>query len=268
MAHTEPRGFNRQRFESGLRTRRVGRTLLVRETTGSTNDDAWEALAQGLPDGVTVVADRQTAGRGRAGRSWLHAPGHTLALSVGLHVGCDARAVGVSPLAAGLALAEALAALGLVADLKWPNDVLAGGRKLGGILCERHVLARGDAVVIGVGVNIRTPAAGFPEGIAARATSLAEHGVTTDVEPLAAAFLGALEPWWDELQEGSRARVIEAWSARATFWGRTLNVQQPHGAIEGIAVRLDADGALVLRFSSGVETTVVAGDVALHGGSS
>src|SRR5262252_9577839 len=132
--------FDRPRYEARLATRRLGRTLLVRDTAGSTNDLAWDALAEGLPDGVTVIAEAQIEGRGRAGRRWFMAPGRGLALSVALHPGCDRRQAGLLPLVAGLALARALDGLGVAADLKWPNDLLVNGRKLSCILAESRRL--------------------------------------------------------------------------------------------------------------------------------
>ena len=132
--------FDRTRFLARLGTIRLGRTLLVRESTESTNDDAWDVLAT-LGDGATVVALAQTRGRGRDGRSWLQVPGRGLALSVALRLGRDARQAGVIPLAAGLAAARAARALGVRdACLKWPNDVLVGGRKLAGVLDRKSVV--------------------------------------------------------------------------------------------------------------------------------
>jgi BirA family biotin operon repressor/biotin-[acetyl-CoA-carboxylase] ligase len=258
--------FDRTAFDAALGTRRLGRSLIVRDEAGSTNDVAWDALAEGRPDGTTVIAESQDAGRGRAGRRWVMAPGRGLALSVGVHLGCDRRQAGLLPLTAGLALAEALERLGLAADLKWPNDLLARGRKLSGILAEsRRLSPAGDTAVIGVGVNVLERAEDFPGELAATATSLALEGVATTREAVAAAFLTAFETRWDELQEGSRTALLEAWSARSRSWGRAITARTPAGEVRGIALRLDGDGALVLRDASGEEVTVMAGDVMLDG---
>jgi BirA family biotin operon repressor/biotin-[acetyl-CoA-carboxylase] ligase len=259
--------FDRARFQALLTTRVLGRHLIARAQVESTNDTAWEANAAGAPDGIAVVADLQTHGRGRAGRRWHLAPGQGLALSLLLHLDCDPNPVGVLPLGAGLALARALEGLGVRADLKWPNDLLLGGRKLAGILCEsrRNPVAggsgAGDAVVIGVGVNVGGRAEQFPPEIRERSTSLAIEGFTLDRETVAAAFLGALEPLWTVLQEGGREPVLEAWRARAPFWGRSVRVSAPSGELTGIARTLDSDGGLVLRLDSGAEVTVLAGDL-------
>jgi BirA family biotin operon repressor/biotin-[acetyl-CoA-carboxylase] ligase len=271
--------FDRVRFGSRLTTRRLGRTLVARAEVGSTNDEAWDALAVDAPDGAIVVADAQTRGRGRAGRMWHTAPGKALALSVLLHQNCDRRALGLLPLAAGLAVAQALETLGAAPALKWPNDVLLGGRKVAGVLCEcRRIqpasgyptappgsaaapaLAR-DAAVVGVGVNVSQAAADFPPEIAGTATSLALAGIATDRESVAAAFLDALEVHWIGLQAGGRTELLAAWSARADFWGRTVTVRAPAGVLCGVARALDPAGALVLVLEDGTETAVVAGDL-------
>jgi len=255
--------FDRARFVARLATRRLGRSLVARAEVESTNDVAWEALGSGAPDGTAVVADVQTRGRGRAGHAWHTAPGHGLALSVLLHQGCDRRQMGTLPLVAGLALARALEALGARADLKWPNDLLLAGRKVSGILAEsRRTFAGTDAAVIGVGVNVSQGQEDFPPELRSLATSLAMEGCRTTREDVAAAFLNALEPLWAEHQEGDRRAALEAWKARATFWGRTLRVTNGAGAdVTGIARGLDEYGALILERGTGESVTVLAGDV-------
>jgi BirA family biotin operon repressor/biotin-[acetyl-CoA-carboxylase] ligase len=232
----------------------------------STNDLAWDLLAEGGPDGATVIAETQLAGRGRAGRSWHMAPGRGLAMSVALHLGCDRRQAGLLPLAAGLALAEALELLGREADLKWPNDLLVHGRKLSGILAEsRRLPGAGEATVVGVGVNVLERREDFPPELRDHATSLAIEGLDTTREAVAAAFLGAFEPRWDELQEGDRAALLSAWSARSRGWGHAVVARTPTGERRGVALRLDDDGALVIRDAGGDEITVLAGDVTEDG---
>ncbi|HEV2105295.1 MAG TPA: biotin--[acetyl-CoA-carboxylase] ligase, partial [Candidatus Eisenbacteria bacterium] len=165
------------------------------------------------------------------------------------------------PLAAGLALARALAALGAPARLKWPNDVLLGGRKAAGVLCEMRRGPQGDAIVIGAGVNVRHAAADFPPELRDRAGSLALAGADAAVEDVAAGFLNALEPLWDALAAGDAEAVRAGWSAQAAFWGERVTVATPGGAVDGVARRLDPGGGLVLRLDSGVEATVLAGDL-------
>ena len=267
--------FDRGAFEARLVTRIMGRRLLARAEVESTNDVAWEALAEGLPDGTTVVADAQTRGRGRAGRSWRMEPGKGLALSILLHCGCAPVGSapggrGVIPLAAGLALARALERLGAHADLKWPNDLLIGGRKVAGLLCESRrgaaggVPAAGDAVVIGAGVNVGEERRDFPAALSDAATSLAIEGCAATREQVAAEFLNALEPLWIVLEEGDPKDVLAAWRERASFWGRTVRVRTPSGDVTGVARGLDPGGGLVLE-RSGASVTVFAGDLEWSG---
>jgi BirA family transcriptional regulator, biotin operon repressor / biotin---[acetyl-CoA-carboxylase] ligase len=254
--------FDRDAFVRRLSTRQLGQRLIARAEVESTNDLAWDALAEGTPDGTVVVADVQTRGRGRAGRVWHQAGTHGLALSLAIHPGCDARQSGTLPLIAGLALAEALEDLGASVRLKWPNDLLIGERKVSGILCEgRYRASGGEAVVIGVGVNVTQRAEDFSREIEGTATSLALAGVHTTREVVTAEFLNALEPLWRENAEGGREPLLERWSRRADFWGQPVTVRTPSGAVTGVARALDPEGALVLTLASGVETTVLAGDL-------
>lgn len=267
--------FDRARFSAALHTRRLGRHLVARAEVESTNDVAWDALAQGAPDGTAVVADIQTRGRGRAGRTWISAPGRGLALSLVLHAGCERPSRpdpktggwGTLPLAAGLALARALERFKITADLKWPNDLLLGGRKLAGILCEsrRVPLAGADVpaevAVVGVGVNVGEREEDFPPELRERATSLAIAGASVAREDVAAAFLDAFEPLWIAHEEGGREQVLAAWRARAGFFGQPVRVRTARGELSGVARTVDDDGALVLTLESGVPVSVLAGDL-------
>ncbi len=269
--------FARSRFFSRLGARRLGRTLVTLAETASTNDEAWAACAAGAPHGTTVVAEAQTRGRGRAGRAWHTAPGKALAISVALHRNGRGAPLGLVPLAAGLAVARALERLGAAPSLKWPNDVLLGGRKVAGVLCESRRLslaeggARGpgalEAVVVGVGVNVLQAEDDFPAALAGSATSLAREGVAARREEVAAAFLDALEPLWEELERGSRGTLLEEWSARATFWGRPVTARTPVGEVRGEARALTPDGALRLVDADGAAIDVLAGDLSVETGS-
>ncbi len=251
--------FDRVDFASRLHTRRLGRSLVARARVGSTNDEAWTTAAAHAPDGTVVVADAQSAGRGRLGRIWHTAPGKSLALSVLLRPEGATRALGLLPLAAGLAVAEALDGLGARPALKWPNDVLLAGRKVAGVLCE----TRRGAAVVGVGVNLAQVAADFPAEIAERATSLALVGIVASREAMAAAFLDAFEARWEALAGGDAVGLLAAWSARADFWGRRVVVRTSGGETGGVARGLDAEGALRLELADGGELAVRAGDLEL-----
>ena len=259
-AATASARFDPSRFAAALHTRELGRRLRAVERTGSTNDDAWAALA-GEGHGVAVVAAVQERGRGRGGHAWTQVAGCGLAMSVGLYTRTGVRPGGLLPLAAGLAAARAAQALGLrEARLKWPNDVLVRGRKLAGLLCESRFTSEGDAVVVGIGMNVAHGASDFPPALRERATSLALAGVTTTIEQAAAAFLDELEPLWERIGEGDAAPILTGWAGLCDDWGRAMRARAPGGDIEGVAVRLAPDGALVLETPAG-EQRIVAGDV-------
>ena len=174
--------FDRAGFNARLATRHLGRHLVDRAETESTNDDAWDLVGLGAPDGSVVVADHQTRGRGRMGRTWHSSDARGLAMSVLIHLSCEPDMLGTLPLVAGLALSRAFDRLGVDVELKWPNDLLLDGRKLAGILCEGRKTASGiQAAVVGVGVNVSQRAEDFPPELRERATSLAIAGVCQPV---------------------------------------------------------------------------------------
>jgi BirA family biotin operon repressor/biotin-[acetyl-CoA-carboxylase] ligase len=213
------------------------------------------------------VADHQTRGRGRDGRIWHTAPGQGLALSILLTELPAGDTLPLLPLAAGLALARALDGTGAGVELKWPNDLLIGGGKVAGILCEGRTGGSGErAAVIGVGVNVTQRAHDFPvelEHATPPPTSLALHGVTTRRETVAAGFLGALEPLLESLIDRGAAPLLDAWRARARFWGQPVVVRTPQGPVAGIAESLDERGGLVIARPDGGRVHVMAGDLEL-----
>jgi BirA family biotin operon repressor/biotin-[acetyl-CoA-carboxylase] ligase len=216
----------------------------------STNRHALDAARAGAPAGLVVVADEQTAGRGRLGRSWEAAPGSSLLVSVLLRgVGEPGRAV----MAGGVALAAAVDDVaGVEAGLKWPNDLVVGDRKLAGLLAE----AEGDALVVGAGCNVNWGS--FPAELAATATACnLEAGRAVDRDALLDAFL---DRFADALARG--AAVVDDYRARLGTVGRTVRVAQVRGDdLVGTAEAVTDDGALVVRDDAGTVHTVVAADV-------
>jgi BirA family biotin operon repressor/biotin-[acetyl-CoA-carboxylase] ligase len=215
----------------------------------STNRHALDAARRGAADGLVVVADEQTAGRGRLDRTWEAPAGSSLLVSVLLRRGDHRHAV----LAAGVALAEAVEAVaGITVGLKWPNDLVVADRKLAGLLAE----ADADAVVVGAGCNVNWST--FPAELADTATSCnleAERAV--DVDELLEAFLDAYDR---ALALGDA--VTTEYRARLVTLGRAVRVHQVRGDdLVGTAVGLDDDGALVVRDAKGDDHTVVAADV-------
>jgi len=225
-------------------------------------DACLAAVRAGAADGHVVVASRQTAGRGRTGRSWHSEDDGGLYLSVAIRrFERPAAAAGVT-LAAGVAVHDAAASLGATdLDLKWPNDLLIGGRKVAGILTEWLDPPPGDArpaVIIGVGLNVGQRV--FPPDLAAAATSLATAtGRESTSDEALDAVLDALDAALDAFGRDGLRWAVPEWSHRSRLWGRRARA----AGVEGVMVRLDPDGALVVRRDSGAEERLTAGLVEL-----
>lgn len=230
-----------------------GRAMRYAGTVGSTQDEvrAWADDPHGpAPHGAVVVAERQTAGRGRRGRVW-NTPHGTLVFSVLLCGPLPLPDLALMPLAAGVALRAACG----VGGLKWPNDLLApDGRKLAGILLEADL--RGEEArraVLGLGVNVGAA----PEG----AAHLSEFVSGLTRAALLARILAELERWLAAPPEAVR----EAWRKASVTLGREVRVATPRGILSGTALDLDAHGSLLIRTPQGTTVTAHAGDVQLVG---
>ncbi|KAF4406540.1 MULTISPECIES: biotin--[acetyl-CoA-carboxylase] ligase [Streptomyces] len=247
--------------------------LDVVQVTGSTNTDLAERVRGGgpggaeVPEGTVLVAEEQSAGRGRLDRQWSAPPRSGLFFSVLLRPGPDVPEDrwGWLPLLAGVATATALArAAGVDTALKWPNDLLVtvGGeeRKTGGILAERA----GDAVVVGIGLNVSLRAAELP---VPGAGSLALAGaVSTDRDPLLRAVLRSIGNWYADWRaaagDAAASGLMDAYAAGCATLGRTVRAELPGDrAVTGEAVAVDGDGRLVLACADGVREPVGAGDI-------
>jgi len=247
-----------------LNTHDVGRELHWFAELPSTSDRAKELAEEGGDHGEVVIAEAQTAGRGRRGRSWASPPGRNLAFSVLLRPDLPPARAPELTLVASIAICDALRQAGVDAGIKWPNDVLAGGRKIAGILTE--LAAEPDRVhwvVLGIGVNVNARAEDFPEELRGEATSiLLERGEPAPRALFLAACLTALEEWLDRHAEEGFAAIRAAWRERSVTLGREVSVQADGREVAGIAIDLDEDGALLVRDRSGVQR-ILAGDVTL-----
>lgn len=251
-----------------LRTRWLGRAYEWIEVCPSTNDRAAEQARAGAPAGLVVAADAQSAGRGRLGRTWHSPPGSNLYLSILLRPSRPPPEIPPLTLLVGGALAAALADLGFAPRLKWPNDVeMVDGtgrrRKVAGILTEMSTAGdRAAHVVVGVGLNVN--GSDFPPEIAERATSLRrERGAGLDRAAVLAAFLNALEPMVADFEARGPAAAVAAFEAHAGLPApcRVTAPGHPGERLEGVAVGVDADGALRLRDETGQIHRVISGEL-------
>lgn len=236
------------------------------DTIGSTNDVVSAMAAAGAREGLVVIADAQTAGRGRRGHTWFSPPGAGLYVSLLLtpgRAGSDpARATALLTLAAGVALAQGVeAATGLVADLKWPNDLLVGRRKLAGILAEGLTGGEdGLQVVLGFGINV-SPAA-YPPDVSGRATSLeTELGRPVDRGLVCAHTLAALSARYDDLLGGRFDAILDGWRRRAPgCHGSRVRWHDVRGMRTGVTAGIDETGALLVQAGDALQR-LVAGEV-------
>jgi BirA family biotin operon repressor/biotin-[acetyl-CoA-carboxylase] ligase len=222
----------------------------VRETA-STNDDAKRAAAAGAPHGALFVAESQSAGRGRQGRAWQGEPGASLLFSVVVRCAITPHAAGALPVAAGLALAEAIDALATrpCALVKWPNDVRIDGKKVAGILADATVRAGViESVVVGVGVNVN--AFPFDASFATRATSLAAEGIAVERLALLEAFLVRFEAMVERVAMHGLRDYATRIAAKHELFGR--EVRRAEGE-EARAEAIDDEGRLIVNRSGVVE---------------
>lgn len=247
-----------------LNTHDVGQVIHAHESLPSTNDRARELAEEGAGHGEVVIANAQTAGRGRRGRVWLSPPGRNLAFSVVLRPELPPMRAAELTLVASLAVCDALRQAGVAAGIKWPNDVLVNGRKIAGILTELAAEPeRLQWVIVGVGVNVNTRPEDFPEELRDEVTSiLIERGQPAPRALFAAACLAGLETWLDVHDEQGFAAIRDAWRVRSVTLGRQVSVRTGDQEIIGVAEDIDDQGALLVRTPERTER-IVAGDVAL-----
>ncbi|MFA6124914.1 biotin--[acetyl-CoA-carboxylase] ligase [Sphingomonas sp.] len=238
-------------------------TIRTVAETGSTNADMLQLARSGVGEGLWLRAERQLGGRGRQGRAWMSPLGNFYGSTL-------VRVRGGDPAAATLALVAAVALEEVVRAylspfpdegrgrvvIKWPNDLLLDGAKLSGILLERA----GDAVIVGIGVNL----AHHPDDTDRLATSLAAHGVRPDAADFAETLAAAFARWLGIWRGQGIAPVRARWTERAHPIGTALTTRLPDGsATDGLFGGLDPDGALILRLADGTSRVIHAGDVFL-----
>lgn len=245
----------------------VGKEIIFFQSTTSTNDKALE-IGQKLkdPEGILVVADAQTRGRGRFGRQWLSPPNTNLYFSLLLKPPFYQKDIPILTLMSVVASASAIREFaGINAAIKWPNDIMVRDKKVGGILTE----AKSEGgniifVVIGIGINVNIPLNILPKDLRAFTTSLKEeYGRPVDRTQLLGVILGKLEYWYKILLKGNKRVLINEWLMLNSTIGRSVKVQSSDGVISGIAEGIDSEGSLIIRLPSGDMKKVYAGEVTM-----
>ncbi len=263
---TAPDTLTATELSTGLRTGRIGRRIVSADETDSTNLLAFRLAEKGAEDGVVVIADSQTGGRGRLGRRWESPGGVNLYCSVILRPAMPpVRAPQLTFLSA-VAVARAVESVTpLCPRIKWPNDILVNGLKIAGLLNEMS--SETDTihfVVLGIGVNLNMKKEQFPEGLRYPASSLMlESGACVNRVEFTRALLTALDTLYEDYLEHGFASARNEWLRRSMVQGRRVRVSSGDEATEGIVGGIDDDGALLLQRGDGVSERVLAGDVTI-----
>ncbi|NJC88055.1 MAG: biotin--[acetyl-CoA-carboxylase] ligase [Desulfuromonas sp.] len=256
-----------EELHTGLSTRIIGKEIRYFTETDSTNRQAYALGEAGAGEGMIVIADRQSAGKGRLGRTWISPPGVNLYLSVLLRPPLPPYAAPQLTFLSALAVSRAIAAVtGLAPTHKWPNDVLLDGFKVAGLLNEMSAESdRIRFVVLGIGVNLNMTADQFPADLRAPATSLLLAGG----RPVPRALFGRtlleqLDSLYAEYLRHGPAPIMAAWEAHCDLVGKAVTVDEGSGtALRGTVVGIDRDGALLLTLADGSTERILAGDVRL-----
>lgn len=259
--------YNKRELEQGLKTKTMGQTIYFYEETDTTNNRARELALEGAPEGTLVVAEKQTAGRGRRGKVWESPLGTGIWMSLVLRPQIMPAEASVLTLLCGLATAEAIEAeTGLSAGIKWPNDILINGKKAVGILTEMDCeMSEVHFVIPGIGINVNT--ASFPPEIAEIATSLyLECGKTVSRRRLVHKVLERLEEHYETfLRTGSFAAMLEDYRKHCITLGKEVHVlgREPFFA-EALDITSEGE-LLVRRADNGKEEVVFSGEVSIRG---
>ncbi|MFP4057317.1 MAG: biotin--[acetyl-CoA-carboxylase] ligase [Candidatus Brocadiia bacterium] len=227
--------------------------IRVLGSVSSTSDIAWAWAGAGCPQWTVVLAEEQVQGRGRFGRTWVCPRGGGVLMSVVLRP--PSQLVGPAHLMAlgALAVAEAVAESGPEARIRWPNDVVAGGRKLAGVLVESRARRASPVYVLGVGLNVNVAREDFPQALQGRATSVAiETGRQVPREPLAGQVLRHLRHRYDQARGGHWARVADAWRRRSSLVGQTVELESRGSPVYGRVVQADPLAGIELELPGGI----------------
>ncbi|HWQ70302.1 MAG TPA: biotin--[acetyl-CoA-carboxylase] ligase [Patescibacteria group bacterium] len=255
-------------IRAGLTTRRIGTIIHLFQEVESTNDEATVLADRGDADGAIVIAEAQRRGRGRLGRQWQSPKGLGLYLSVILRPQIPPEGAPLLSLMGAVAAAEAIErTTGLTTALKWPNDLIVHGRKVGGMLGEMATDSSGLLhVILGIGINVNQTEADFDEELRQTAGSLrVEAGHPVDRTMVARSFCESLDEWYERFLRDGPLPILEHVRRRCLTVGRMVVARSGDQEISGFAVELDDLGRLVIRDAQGALHHLVAGDVTLAG---
>jgi len=242
----------------------IGRKIVALDAVDSTNTFAMELAAREGEHGTVVIAENQTKGRGRMGRGWISQPGLDITMSVILKPKITVSDVTLLTVLASVACCRAVReTTGLPVTLKWPNDLMVEGKKLGGILTEiRAAAGTVTVVVIGIGINLNSLGDELPPEVRKRATSVkAETGKIHARAPVIAAICDGLDFWYEILMRGENGRVLDAWRNLSSMLGSSVTVLSGGEVLRGVAKDIDDRGMLILELPTGGIKVLSSGEV-------
>ena len=251
----------------GLSTRFLGRKIYYRDSVSTTNETAKELARKGAGEGALVVAEEQTGGKGRLGRRWFAPKYKGIWFSLVLRPPVLPPEANQVTMLAAVAVASAIKKeTGITAGIKWPNDLLVGGKKICGILTELSAeMERINYMVVGIGINVNQDETDFPEDLRESAASLkTESGRKIARVRLIQAALTEFERWYGIWLEQGFTPVLDSWKEMSISLNRQVRIHTPNKSWEGWAEDIDRDGALLLRLPGGELQRVISGEVSLR----
>ena len=259
--------FTKEKIYTVFQGEIIGKEIIFLETTTSTNDAAMElGTKREDPEGIVVISDSQSRGKGRFGRAWISPPGVNLYFTVLLKPPFPSKEAALLTLITAVAVVTAIRGYtGLNAEIKWPNDILINGKKAGGILLELKAAGnRINLLVIGIGVNVNMSLKDLPEDMRSLSTSLrVESGRLFDRVELLGKILAELDRSYKILLKGNKGALINDWIRLNSTLRNKVTVKNHERIISGIAENINDNGELIIRLPSGETETVKAGDVTI-----
>lgn len=273
---TAKEGLDLDLIEPFLTTYVVGQVeKFLFDEIDSTSTHASQLAAEGAPEGVLVIARRQTAGRGRLGRAWVSPPDAGIYMSIIIRPQLSRNDLPLLSLMTGVACAEAIERVcGLKIGLKWVNDLVYDGRKLGGILVEMASGVQNQsfnkslvppAVVIGIGLNLKFDEKEIPEDLRNRMTWLGKLlGKRADANLLVAEICNCIEARYTDLRHGLNEAILDLWKARSVTLGREIRAEQGQQLVRGRAIGIGSNGSLVVQQADGTQVVLYGGEVSVR----
>ena len=244
-----------QLIQTNLRTKELGKNIEYYNRLESTNTEAWELIEEGNQHGTVIITDNQTIGRGRKENSWIMIPGKGLAFSLIIENEYPNNYSGLISLITGIAVVESLNKRGVETKLKWPNDIFAGEKKLGGILCETKIIKNKiEKIVIGVGINVNEKISEHPENIRDHLTTMLEiSNHAHQRELIAAEFLNSIERLLYELSDKPE-QIIDKWLNNCLHVNEKISFYENTKIIEGVFCGLDINGFAKIEMNNKIKT--------------